>query len=453
MIRRALWVVLAMPGPVAVRAELLDFVQGGRVQLPAILAPDGTVRVDGPDGPIVFLRRDFRRVVAGYWPESEWPRRRELARAGGADAPFAAAWWALENGLTPQAEAMLRIAHAVEPGRPATARMMASLARLDRAGDDPDLGPLRLALGASFEVARGAHVVLLHQHGADEAAERLDLLERVVKSYYLLFDAHGLELPVPRQRLVTAWFADHRDYLAFLHAEGADAFRTTLGYAHPTLDAVVTYDVRSGPAHRQARDAMAARLGELDRMPGGEARDRLRREVMRRQLLLETGRRSLELGTTAHELIHLLVTHSGLAPRHDAFPQWLHEGLATQFEVVRGGRWAGFGRAHDLRLPDWRGIEPRPRLGPLLRDSGFGHGYRRDAYAAAWALVFYLRKVHPDRFLTFLDLLRAPDPDVRPQADRTVAHFRAAFGDDLRALEADWHRYISGLSTPLEEGH
>src|SRR3954454_3297481 len=171
-------------------------------------------------------------------------------------------------------------------------------------------------------------------------------------------------------------------------------------------------------------------------MAAGDRRDGLRREAERRQLLLEMERRSVELGTAAHEMVHLLVARSGLAPRHDVFPLWLHEGLAAQFEVVRGGRWAGFGRAHDLRLPDWRGIDPGPRLGPLLRDSGFGHGYQRDAYAAAWALVYYLRQKHPAQFVTFLDLLRSPDPEVRPREDRTVAHFRAAFGEDLHALEA-----------------
>jgi hypothetical protein len=346
---------------------------------------------------------------------------------------------------------MLREAHSADPGHPATARMIATLDRLDRPGTDPDLGPLRSALGTSFEVARGPHVLLLHQHGEAEAAGRVELLESVVRSYYLLFAAHGLELPAPGRRLVSAWFAEQRDYLAFLHAEGADAFRTTLGYYHPTLDAVLTYDTRSSPARRQARDAIAERLVGLDRPADGDDRDRLRREALRRQLLLEMERRSVELGTAAHEMVHLLVARSGLAPRHDDFPLWLHEGLAAQFEVVRGGRWAGFGRAHDLRLPDWRRLDPRPRLGPLLRDSGFGHGYRRDAYAAAWALVYYLRQKHPDRFLTFLDLLRSPDPEVRPREDRTVAHFRAAFGEDLHALEADWHRTLDGLKTPLEE--
>jgi uncharacterized protein DUF1570 len=451
------WVLLIGLGPAALRADLLYFEQGGRVQLPATSSPDGTVRLDAPDGPVVFLRSDFRKVVPGYWPERDWPRRCAAARSGGAEARFAATWWALENGLTPQAVAMLGEAYAADPNHPTTARMMAALDRLGRTGagedtaSDPDLGPIRRALGVSFEVARGPHVLLLHQHAEAEAAGRLELLERVVQSYYLLFAASGLELPVPGRRLVSAWFAEHRDYLAFLHAEGADAFRTTLGYYHPTLDVVLTYDARSGPAQRQARDAIAARLIEINRLAAGDRRDGLRREAERRQLLLEMERRSVELGTATHEMVHLLVAQSGLAPRHDDFPLWLHEGLAAQFEVVRGGRWAGFGRAHDLRLPDWRSLDSKPRLKPLLRDSGFGHGYRRDAYAAAWALVYYLRQKHPSRFVTFLDLLRTPDPEVRSREDRTVAHFHTSFGDDLDALEADWHSTLAALRTPLEE--
>ena len=151
-------------------------------------------------------------------------------------------------------------------------------------------------------------------------------------------------------------------------------------------------------------------------------------------------------------MIHLLVAQSGLAPRHDDFPLWLHEGLAAQFEVVRGGRWAGFGHAHDLRLPDWRKIDPPARLVPLVRDAGFGHGYSARRLRGRLGLVYYLRKEHPARFLTFLDLLRTPDAEARPRADRTVALFSAAFGADLPALEADWHRVMATVRTPLEEG-
>jgi hypothetical protein len=418
-------VVLA---PAGLRADLLYFAQGGRVQAPAESRGDGTVRLDLPGGPAEFAASDFRKIVAGYWPEAEWPARRRAAGAGGGANPLANAWWALANGLTPQAESLLRAANVGDPNQAATARMVTALDRLGREGTDPELESIHRALGTSCTIARSAHVLLLHQHSAADAAERVELLERVVRTYYLLFAAGGLDLPVPEHRLVSVWLAERAEYVAFLHSEGADAFRNTLGYYHPTLGAVVTYDLRSASPQQS--------VPELPRL----------------RLLRDLDRRAKELGTAAHEMIHLLVAQSGLAPRHDDFPLWLHEGLAAQFEVVRGGRWAGFGHAHDLRLPDWRRIDPPARLVPLIRDSGFGHGYQRDAYAAAWALVYYLRREHPAQFRTFLDLLRTPDAETRPRADRTVALFSQAFGADLHGLEADWHRLMATVRTPLEEG-
>lgn len=453
------------------RADLFYFAEGGAVQLHGE-ARGEKILLETPDGDLEFLRDDFRAIVPGHWPEDEWESRRESALAGGPEARFAAAWWALENGLTPQAVAMVRQAHAADPLHAPSARMVAALERLDKPIPDPDLEPIHRAMGGRADESRGAHVILLHQHGRAEAEERVDLLERVATSYYLLLAAQGIELPAPRHRLATAWFARRSDYLAFLDSEKATAFRATQGYYHPTLDAVFSYDARSSDRQMAARKLIAARRRELSRLTGEldglllrsgevsletlnrtETRRRLDRragDIDRQELFLEMERRSLDCGTAAHEIVHQLVSSSGLAPRRDAFPIWLHEGFAAQFEVLRGGRWAGIGRAHDLRLPDWRALQPPPRLAPLVRDIGFGHGYRRDSYAAAWALVYYLRKAHPHQFLTFLDLLRAPQliPDTR--GDRVFSAFQSAFGGNMAALETDWHRFIASLRTPLE---
>ncbi len=462
-----------------IRAELVYFSQGGQVQLPATIE-GAVVRLETPDGPRVFDQSDFRKIVPGYWPEKEWEARRRAALAGDAGARFAAAWWALENGLTPQAEALLREAHAADPKHQPTARLVAMLDRLNQPCTDPDLEPLRSALGRSFEVARGPHVVLLHQHGAADVAERIDLLERVARGYYLMVASQGLELPVPRGRMVSAWFAEQSDYQSFLHAQNAGVFQSTRGYFHPTLNAVVAYDARSGGEQKKGREAVSARRREwqslterVDQLPPSgrlriefpgepiqtlnrtEARvllRRLERELSRRQLLLEMDRRAIDLGTAAHEMVHQLVAVSGLAPRHDVFPAWLHEGLAAQFEVIRGGRWAGISRAHDLRLPDWRSVHPPPRLAALIRDEGFGRGYQRDLYAGSWALVFYLRERHPRRFFSYIDLLRAPAQSESPGPDRTVRLFKAVFGADLESLNRDWHRSLETLETPLESG-
>ena len=60
------------------------------------------------------------------------PRRRE-ALAGGFEARFAAAWWAIENGLTTEAAAEVRELHRLDPKHAPTARMAAVLDRLGEA--------------------------------------------------------------------------------------------------------------------------------------------------------------------------------------------------------------------------------------------------------------------------------------------------------------------------------
>ncbi|WP_406695833.1 DUF1570 domain-containing protein [Singulisphaera sp. Ch08] len=462
----------------SVRADLVYFAKGAEAQVPVTI--EGTsVRIDIPGQTFEFLKDDFREIVSGHWPEREWKSREAAALAGGAEARAAAAWWALENGLTPQAESMLKSAHQVDPTQQPTARMVAVLALLAKPCSDPDLDPLLRALGGASEVARGPHIVLVHQQSAEEAAERVDLLERVITTYYLLFAAQGIDLPVPARRLPSAFFAEHKDYLEFLRSQNLETFRSTRGYFHPTLNAVVAYDARSSGSLKQSREPLAARQRELatwkstlERLPSGRRLllqlrgepprtmsraqaqkylEELQRDLSRRELLLELDRRSIDLGTAAHEMVHQLVAVSGLAPHHDDFPLWLHEGLAAQFEVIRGGRWAGIGRAHDLRLPDWRAISHRTSLTLLIEDHGFGRGYQRDSYAQAWALVYYLRKEQPQQFLTFLDLLRAPDAAAPHSKNHFSSAFCRAFGDNLEEIQKGWHLYLDSLKTPLDE--
>ncbi len=460
-----------------VRAELLYFKNGGRTQ--AAAAIDGqVVRVLTPAGPFAFDRSDFRAIVPGNWPETEWPERRKQALAGSANDRFAAAWWALENGLTPEAESMLRETLAADKSHQPAGRMVAMLDRLTRPCADPNVEPLVRAVGGDPAVERGPHVILVHHLQPAEAAERVDVLERVVHTYYLIFVAKGLELRLPTRRMASLCFGDRNAYRAFLKAEHGGAFINAGGYYHPTLNTVVTFDSRTDApltALRQSIDARKAELADLrtaidgmppksrlrmtfpserprtmTRMEAREALARFERDVPRMELFRELDWRSIDLGTAAHEMVHQLMATSGLYHQHDDFPTWLHEGFAGQFEVIRGGRWAGVGRAHDIRLPDWRSLKPPPRLIPLVRDEGFGHGYQRDVYAKSWALVYFLRKRHPDAFITYLDLLRNPGRSPLRADERYMAPFTTAFGSATAELERDWLEFVGSLSTPLE---
>jgi hypothetical protein len=478
------WLTL-FDGVFAVRtceAELIYFRKGGEAQLPATIEGIRVI-LAMPDGKVELARDDIRKIVPGFWPATEWASRRLQGRAGGPEARFAAAWWAIENGLTTEVVPELRELHALAGKHLQAARMTAVLDRLGEPCADPNFERFQQALGIETTVARGPHVILLHQHTDAEAVERIELLERVITGYHLLFAAQGVELSVPRRRLISAWFADQKDYLAFLRSEGAQAFATTRGYFHPTWKAVVAYDARSDEPQRSALIKLAAKRDELHRygemVDRAPARSRIRikladepartvghteakvllaridDEIACETMLLDLDRRSVDLGTAAHEMIHQLASNSGLVPRHDAFPVWLHEGLAAQFEVIRGGRWAGISRAHDLRLPDWRRLQGPLKLERLVRSAGFGHGYNRDLYAQAWALVYFLRTQRPDQYLTLIDLLRSSEVGGESPAtatgDRVFDAFQRAFGADMDKLESEWHRFMKTVQTPLEQ--
>ena len=209
--RRWLSPLLAVVGVVgagrAADADLIYFRGGGEAQLPTTVDGNRIVLLL-PDEKLELRREDIVKRVPGFWPADEWDARRREAQAAGFASRYATAWWAIENGLTIEAVPEVRALHALDPEHGPSSRMAAVLDRLDRPCPDPDIAAFRAALGIEGKVARGPHVLLLHQHSEAEAAERVAVLERVILGFHLLFAAQGVELQVPRRRLVSAWFGD-----------------------------------------------------------------------------------------------------------------------------------------------------------------------------------------------------------------------------------------------------
>lgn len=442
---RIIWLALAGFPPASRSADWLTFARGGTVDLPAATV-GATIVVEAPGGDRTFPTRAFRSVLPSSRWEDDWRDRwSEGERSGTARGWLEAGWWALERGLPAEAIEAFRFGLRC-PGSPTVAPLRRAgrlLAQLDEESEPGELTRIMAELGGSGWIeAGGRHVVLLHQ-GQDPVAatERLDVLDRVVATYYLSLAIQGLELKVPSGRLISIWFARQADYVAFLHRVGAGPFANTQGYYHPTHRAVVAFDTRSGA------DQMASRRA-IERLRDASPGEAERVELDRQLFLLDLDWRGVDLGIAAHETIHQLVAASGLAGRFDDFPNWLHEGFSAQFEVVRDGRWAGFGRTNDRRIADWRALRNRPRIASLLRDDGLTHGYRRDRYAESWALVYFLRKTRPAEFVDFLHHLQTPRPAGRPAASADA--FEAAFGPDFDRLERDWHAFMAEQRTPLE---
>lgn len=290
------------------------------------------------------------------------------------------------------------------------ARLARVLDGLERPGDsvEPGLPPRIPGLPARPLIS--AHLEGWHGDGDSSRAE---LLERVILDFYLRWTILGVELRPLDRRLVVIQLDGPRSYARLLADQGADAFQGTTGFAHPSRPWVVLFDLD----RLEESPEMAARLRGLDR-------------------------RAVAVGTAAHELVHLLVRESGLEPVSEAFPRWLHEGLAMQYEPAPGGVWLGPASSESLRLDDWfRQPEAAHRLVPLIRDDGLTQGYQSTRYAEAWVLVHFLLREHPAQFVAFLDLLRVPRMEVGADPNHYEAAFRSAFGPDLDRLQRDWRAY------------
>lgn len=454
-------------------ADLLHFVEGGAVELPASIQGVEII-LDTPMGQLRFPQRDFLRIDATEDPSREWPARRARAISGGAPERLAAALWALDFGLVAEAETMLREAHACDPKHQPTARMVGLLDRLRLPLPDPEMTHLLRGLPADRRIARGPHVLLFHQHSEADADERIAVLERVITAYYLSFANLGLELAPPRCRLPSVWFAHRADYLSFLRAEGAGAFSTTRGYHHPTRGMVAAYDCRDDSPRQRQHEELRTRRHDLDQLalrieaipPGGRGRiavpgrpprllDReeaqayeatLRRQIDRAEMVMEITRREIDWGIAAHETVHQLVVASGLCPRVDTFPNWFHEGLAMQFETIRGGRWAGLHPPSPLRLRDYRHLSPRPTLDSTIRESRPGRGYDRDGYARSWALVYFLRNAESGTFLALIDGLRLPAQEGENPFSRTLKIVRSSLHYRLDAVDVTFNKFMDEIS-------
>lgn len=413
------WVV----GAADACADVLWLRDGRPVEVRGRSEPDGFA-VTLPGREILIPSREITRREARSDPASQWESRQNDALQGTPGDRLAAIWWAIQHGLASDALALLDRANTDHQDEPTLTRLQDTAKRLRPALEDPDLNALQNLLPANARYARGPHTLLIHQHDDADAAGKVALLERVFWTYYLEQAARGLTLQPPRHRLVLLWFRERDAYLARLRAEGATAFLDTHGYFHPTRLVVLQCDERAFD-----------RASRPDESPS-------------RQVRRELTRIHRDIGTASHEWVHLLARESGLVPRHEDWPLWLHEGFAMQYEAARAGDWAGPGQTSAERLDDFQNAERPWPLATLLDPSQTRSGYHQLYYALAWAWVYYLRTEQDALWASLLHLGRSPSAaDLRRPA-RLIPRIERESGKPLSDLSRDLSRFVQTLPAP-----
>lgn len=272
-------------------------------------------------------------------------------------------------------------------------------------------GLISAEFGRRFEISTSSHFVVAHprSRGGDWAA-RLETLYRGFTQY---MNVRGFNVVAPAVPLVAIVFPNRDDYYQFSAAAGSPLPPGTLGHYDAQSNRIYMFDI--GPDDPSAGSASNAE-------------------------------------TIIHEATHQTAYNVGVHARFAEQPRWLVEGLAMMFEAP--GVWNAASihtqaeRVNRYRLDYFRAAaskRPANWIGQLVASDQPYETTALDAYAAGWALTFYLCETRPQEYSAYLARVAARKPFTKyPPAER-VADFARFFGADYSQLATQVGKFIDTL--------
>lgn len=273
--------------------------------------------------------------------------------------------------------------------------------------DTIEVRALLAELGESYRAVRSAHFVLVSDADIDLVKALAELAEGTL--FEVRQTAAGWKAPVqrPAHKMTIVYMNDASRFKVWLQRAGLAPDRLIPGFFEAAANRCVVLNLP------------AATTSPVERILDESA---LRVAVR-------------------HEVAHLVLHNVGLLtgpPRAER--RWLEEGLAMRFETpepLNTARLEDFLAAGLLLNADWlRGLVSD---GAALDTVGNG---RQTAYAAAWALVYYLSETRPTAFATYVRDSARPPGDGATSAP--VMEFERTFGRIDVAFVEKWREYMAG---------
>ena len=265
-------------------------------------------------------------------------------------------------------------------------------------------------LGSGFEVSGAGLYMVAHPAGQrDRWADRFDEFYR---SFVHYFTVRGIAVDPPPTPLVAIVCRDAEEFARRSAGQQAPVGAAVLGW----------YDAQSN-----------------------------------RLMIYDRGRQSSYFTSTeavlVHEATHQAAFNTGVHSRWAMPPRWVAEGLATMFEAP-----GVFNARHHPRLSDRinrvrcddfaRFCDPQRTpdlLRTLVADELLFARHPETAYAAAWALSFYLTETMPAQYGRYMRSTADRPAWHRSSPAERLKQFAAVFGNDWSLLEARWRRFIAEL--------
>jgi hypothetical protein len=284
-----------------------------------------------------------------------------------------------------------------------------------------------------FQVYPTTHYLICHNTSRDYAAWTGVLFERLYKAFTNFWTRKGLKLREPEFPLVAVAFNTRQSYVDYSRDELGKIAASIPGYYSLRSNRVTMYDLTGIESLRGAGDRRGT-TAQINLMLAQPAAEQV-------------------VATIIHEATHQIAFNCGLQTRYADIPLWVSEGIAVYFETPdlqspRG--WSTIGAVSASRLSQFREYlarRPANSLQSLVTDDKRFRDARTalDAYAEAWALNYYLIRHHPTRYVEYLRMLAEKKQFFHDDPQTRLAEFQAAFGDDLKKLDADFLRRVERL--------
>lgn len=176
-----------------------------------------------------------------------------------------------------------------------------------------------------------------------------------------------------------------------------------------------------------------------------------------------------------HEVAHQMFFNIGVHALRKYNPYWLVEGLACQFETPQTDPRGQLRRTNHMRLADFRdalgvGLKAKrvtqQEYLEAVRDGRWiplvdfitdpDLFVQRDEkvtfrYAQAWALVFYLHRIHKDEFSRYLHAITVLELKTYPDREHILNTFESIFSRVDESMEEDWINTMLKLRLDIHE--
>jgi hypothetical protein len=295
--------------------------------------------------------------------------------------------------------------------------------------------------GASFETTATEHFVLFHEPGAGYVTGACRTLEYAYGYFYEVFSQAGFALFCPQDRLVWICFPQKSTFSEYaLQVEGMDL--SWLDGYYSTLTnrvAIVQTDQKDRLRQEAAPEPPASDV------PVVVAANRSPREEV---LPMSAVGQRFDVTRLTHEVAHQLSFNCGIQKRGVAYPLWVSEGLATNFEFGAFAA-ASFAHGNTARCQGLIEAYAEGDLVPLRQfvvqttvppDAHVGRRY----YAQAWGFFQFILTERPENLRTYLHRLAQKRPE-HCDADTLRAEFVEAFGSP-ETLELAWDTFCAHLA-------